>query len=222
MPVTTPQQKIDKTRAFGGGAGRDPAGRRLFRRDAARRRRRFAAEAGALFLPPFDDADVIEGQASSRLEILEQLPAPPDLVVVPVGGGGLSAGIVQVADGAGARHGVPPRRAGRGAEPAARARGGRLVTLREGRQLRRRRGGGAGRRPQLRGAGPLRPGRRGARARGPDLRDDGRDAQHRGGGARAGRGARDRRAARPRTARGPHGGRRSSRAATSTSSGCPT
>ena len=34
MPVTTPRQKIDKTRAFGGGRGRDSAGRRLFRRDA--------------------------------------------------------------------------------------------------------------------------------------------------------------------------------------------
>ena len=65
MPVTTPQQKIDKTRQFGGGRVGDPAGRRLFRRDAARGAG-LHAETGALFLPPFDDADVIEGQATVR------------------------------------------------------------------------------------------------------------------------------------------------------------
>ena len=57
----------------------------------------FTKETGALFLPPFDDADVIEGQATCALEIFEELPAP-DLLVVPVGGGGLASGMVQVAD----------------------------------------------------------------------------------------------------------------------------
>jgi threonine dehydratase len=97
MPVTTPQQKIERTRAFGGGRVEIRLIGDYF--DAANAAaQRFAAETGALFLPPFDDADVIEGQATCGLELFEQLPAPPDLVVVPVGGGGLSAGIVQVAD----------------------------------------------------------------------------------------------------------------------------
>jgi threonine dehydratase len=52
----------------------------------------FCAEAGAHFLAPFDDEDVILGQASVAVEMLEQLGRAPDLVVLPVGGGGLAAG----------------------------------------------------------------------------------------------------------------------------------
>ena len=52
-----------------------------------------AAEAGATLVPSFDDTDIIEGQGSVGVEIREQLGAAPDKVVVPCGGGGLSAGI---------------------------------------------------------------------------------------------------------------------------------
>ncbi len=55
----------------------------------------FCAEKGAHFLSPFDDDDVIEGQASVAVELLEQLGRAPDLVILPVGGGGLSAGVTQ-------------------------------------------------------------------------------------------------------------------------------
>ncbi|MGL6210639.1 MAG: pyridoxal-phosphate dependent enzyme, partial [Paracoccaceae bacterium] len=48
---------------------------------------------GAHFLSPFDDPDVIEGQASVGVEMLEQLGRSPDLVILPVGGGGLSSGV---------------------------------------------------------------------------------------------------------------------------------
>jgi threonine dehydratase len=97
MPVTTPQQKIDKTRAFGG----DRVEIRLvgdYFDDTLRSAQAYCAEAGALFLPPFDDADVIEGQATCALEILDQLPqgTAPDVLVLPVGGGGLAAGAMQV------------------------------------------------------------------------------------------------------------------------------
>ena len=46
-------------------------------------------------VPPFDHDDIIEGQATVAAEIAEQLPdgVVPDLVILPVGGGGLSAGI---------------------------------------------------------------------------------------------------------------------------------
>ncbi len=96
MPVTTPQQKIDKTRQFGGGLVEIRLVGDYFDATLAAARG-FAAEAGAFFLPPFDNADVIEGQATVALEILDQLAAAPALIVVPVGGGGLAAGLVRLA-----------------------------------------------------------------------------------------------------------------------------
>ncbi|MEM7488352.1 MAG: threonine ammonia-lyase IlvA [Pseudomonadota bacterium] len=93
MPVTTPGQKIDKTRLFGG----DRVEIRLsgdFFDDTLATAKAFCAEGAAHFLSPFDDDDVIEGQAAVAVETLRQMPAPPDLIVVPVGGGGLSAGML--------------------------------------------------------------------------------------------------------------------------------
>ncbi|WP_347311750.1 threonine ammonia-lyase IlvA [Defluviimonas sp. SAOS-178_SWC] len=92
MPVTTPQQKIDKTRVFGG----DSIEIRLvgdYFDQTLSAAQRFCAEVDAHFLSPFDDPDVIEGQASVGVEILDQLGTPPDLVILPVGGGGLAAGV---------------------------------------------------------------------------------------------------------------------------------
>jgi threonine dehydratase len=54
---------------------------------------RLAAERGATLIPSFDDVDVIEGQGSAGVEIGRQLGLSPDRVLVPCGGGGLSAGI---------------------------------------------------------------------------------------------------------------------------------
>ncbi|MEM6728973.1 MAG: threonine ammonia-lyase IlvA [Pseudomonadota bacterium] len=91
MPVTTPQQKIDKTRIFGG----DWVEVRLvgdYFDDCLRAAQAFCAAEGGHFLSPFDDPDVIEGQATVTLELLEQLGRDPDLIVLPVGGGGLSSG----------------------------------------------------------------------------------------------------------------------------------
>ncbi len=93
MPVTTPGQKIAKTRIFGGERVEIRLTGDFF--DATLRAAQdFCAETGAQFLSPFDDADVIEGQASVAVEMLTQMPVPPDLVVLPVGGGGLSAGML--------------------------------------------------------------------------------------------------------------------------------
>jgi threonine dehydratase len=94
MPVTTPQQKIDKTLAFGGDAVRIVLTGDYFDQTLAASQR-FCTEKGAHFLSPFDDDDVIEGQASVAVEMLEQLGYAPDLVILPVGGGGLSAGVTQ-------------------------------------------------------------------------------------------------------------------------------
>lgn len=54
---------------------------------------RIAAETGAVVVPSFDDVDVIEGQGTVGIEIMEQLGRAPAAVLVPCGGGGLSAGI---------------------------------------------------------------------------------------------------------------------------------
>lgn len=92
MPVTTPQQKIDKTRVFGGDAVEIVLTGDYFDQTLTASQA-YCTEVGAHFLAPFDDADVIEGQASVGVEILDQLPKPPDLVILPVGGGGLAAGV---------------------------------------------------------------------------------------------------------------------------------
>jgi threonine dehydratase len=92
MPVTTPQQKISKTAAFGGPAVRIELLGDYFDQTLAAAKA-YCADQGAHFLSPFDDDDVIEGQATVGVEILEQLGRAPDMVVLPVGGGGLSAGV---------------------------------------------------------------------------------------------------------------------------------
>lgn len=91
MPVTTPQQKIQKTEIFGGGQVEVRLTGDYFD-DTLATAKAFCAEQDAHFLAPFDDPDVIEGQASVAVEILSEID-PPDLVIVPVGGGGLSAGM---------------------------------------------------------------------------------------------------------------------------------
>ena len=92
MPVTTPQQKIQKTRMFGG----DNVEIRLvgdYFDKTLTAAQAFCTEQGAHFLSPFDDEDVIEGQASVAVEVEAQLGRVPDRIILPVGGGGLSAGV---------------------------------------------------------------------------------------------------------------------------------
>ena len=92
MPVTTPQQKIDKTRAFGGDAVEIVLTGDYFDQTLAAAQA-FCMDRRGHFLSPFDDLDVIEGQASVGVEMLDQLGQSPDLVILPVGGGGLSSGV---------------------------------------------------------------------------------------------------------------------------------
>ena len=93
MPVTTPQQKIQKTQIFGG----DTVEIKLvgdYFDDCLLAAQEFCRQSGAHFLSPFDDADVIEGQASVAVEIERQLGGVPDHIVLPVGGGGLGSGML--------------------------------------------------------------------------------------------------------------------------------
>ena len=92
MPVTTPQQKIDKTRAFGGDAVEIVLIGDYFDQTLSAAQAH-CKQAGAHFLSPFDDRDVIEGQASVAVEMVAQLGTAPDIVVLPVGGGGLASGV---------------------------------------------------------------------------------------------------------------------------------
>lgn len=95
MPVTTPAQKIMKTRSFGGERIRVELIGDIFDQSNAAALAH-AAETGALFAPPFDHDDIIEGQATMALEILRQTDRPIDVLILPVGGGGLSAGALKV------------------------------------------------------------------------------------------------------------------------------
>lgn len=92
MPVTTPQQKIDKTRIFGGSHIQIHMVGDYFD-DTLAAAQDWCAREGGHFLAPFDDPDVVEGQATIAVEIEEQMGKLPDIVILPVGGGGMSSGV---------------------------------------------------------------------------------------------------------------------------------
>ncbi|MEQ8367430.1 MAG: threonine ammonia-lyase IlvA [Roseicyclus sp.] len=101
MPVTTPEQKILKTKTFGGDAIEIELVGDFFDETLAAAKTHCAAS-GAHFLSPFDDADVIEGQASVAVEMIEEMGRAPDRLILPVGGGGLSAGMMSFLEAIGA------------------------------------------------------------------------------------------------------------------------
>lgn len=91
MPIITPRQKVNQTKMF----GEDFIEIKLIGDtfdDCAIAAKQFTQENNMVFIPPFDDYKVIEGQATVGVEILEEL-TNIDYVFVPVGGGGLSAGV---------------------------------------------------------------------------------------------------------------------------------
>lgn len=91
MPIITQNQKVKQTKMFGEnfievkliGDTYD---------DCSVAARTFTAENGMTFIPPFDDHRIIEGQGTVGIEILEDL-SQVDYLFIPVGGGGLSAGV---------------------------------------------------------------------------------------------------------------------------------
>ncbi|PNG26666.1 threonine ammonia-lyase, biosynthetic [Methylocella silvestris] len=89
MPVTTPQIKIDAVRFFGG----EVALKGDAFDEAYAYARALEAERGLTFLHPFDDPDVIAGQGTVGMEIMQQHADPIEAIFVPIGGGGLAAGI---------------------------------------------------------------------------------------------------------------------------------
>jgi threonine dehydratase len=88
MPRNTPLAKVEATRGYGAEVIRHGESYE----DAHREAERIAAERGLLLIPAFDDPHIIAGQGTTGLEIIEDLPEV-GCVIVPVGGGGLAAGI---------------------------------------------------------------------------------------------------------------------------------
>jgi len=128
MPVTTPEQKIVKTRTFGGGAVEIVLTGDFFDETLASAQQECAAT-GAHFLSPFDDPDVIEGQASVAVELLDELGHAPDRLILPVGGGGLSAGVISYLDAVGAKAHVTLVEPAGGASLTAALKAGAPVTI---------------------------------------------------------------------------------------------
>ena len=91
MPIITPNQKVNQTKMF----GEDNIEIQLIGDtydDCAVAAKKYTAENNLVFIPPFDDYRIIEGQGTVAVEILEE-QSDIDYLFVPVGGGGLSAGV---------------------------------------------------------------------------------------------------------------------------------
>ena len=89
MPATTPQIKIDAVKRWG-------ASVRLHGdsySDAYAHALKIIDKSGAVFIHPYDDPDVIAGQGTIGMEIIRQHSGPVEAVFVPIGGGGLAAGV---------------------------------------------------------------------------------------------------------------------------------
>jgi len=95
MPVTTPHQKIDQVKMFGG----EFVEVKLFGDsfdDSQKAADDFCKVTQSTFVHPFDDLDVIAGQGTVGLEILNDCENPIDYLFLPVGGGGLASGVGSV------------------------------------------------------------------------------------------------------------------------------
>jgi threonine dehydratase len=123
-PVDAPEAKIAAIRRHGAGLraeGRDYD-------DAERLAKAFAAATGADFISPYNDADVIAGAATVGLEIVEDVP-DANVLLVPIGGGGLISGVAAVAKSIDARVEVVGVEAQASCAFQTSVRAGRLVTI---------------------------------------------------------------------------------------------
>jgi threonine dehydratase len=92
VPAKTPKQKLDRIRYHGGEFIELIVGGKTYD-VAATAALDDVARTGATLVPPYDDLRTMAGQGTIAVEILDQLDVEPDLVVVPVGGGGCISGI---------------------------------------------------------------------------------------------------------------------------------
>lgn len=96
VPIGTPRVKQENTRSYGVEVRESGENFDLARQAAYRE----ASESGRVFVEPFDDWQTIAGQGTIGLEVLDDLPSAAS-ILVPVGGGGLIAGIALAVDGRG-------------------------------------------------------------------------------------------------------------------------
>ncbi|MCV2503731.1 MAG: threonine ammonia-lyase, biosynthetic, partial [Neisseriaceae bacterium] len=89
MPITTPQIKIDAVKHFGA----DVVLHGNSFSDAYQHAMQLIEQNNMTYIPPFDDEYVIAGQGTIAMEIISQYPKKIDAIFVPIGGGGLAAGI---------------------------------------------------------------------------------------------------------------------------------
>lgn len=89
MPKTTPEIKVNSVKRMGG----DVILHGNTYDDAKEYATNMSEEKGMCYIPPYDHPLVIAGQATVGIELIEQHPGTPDIIFVPVGGGGLIAGI---------------------------------------------------------------------------------------------------------------------------------
>ena len=95
MPTPTPNQKIEQVKMFGGSYVEIILTGDTFD-EASESAMRYCSENNMSFIHPFNDIKVIEGQATIALEILEQTKTKIDYIFLPVGGGGLAAGVSSI------------------------------------------------------------------------------------------------------------------------------
>ena len=95
MPVPTPKQKLGQVRMFGGSNVEIRLTGDTFD-DAYAAAQSFKDETNSMFVHPFEDKDVVIGQATLALELIEQAVEPIDYILVPIGGGGLISGVLHV------------------------------------------------------------------------------------------------------------------------------
>jgi len=91
MPEITPRQKIKQTEMFGGDNIKIVLVGDTFD-DCMKEALIYTTTHQMVFIPPFDNAKIIEGQGTVGVEIFEDLPAT-DVVIMPIGGGGLASGV---------------------------------------------------------------------------------------------------------------------------------
>ena len=94
MPETTPKQKVERVKMFGGDFIKVVLVGDTF--DDAQKEAQKQLSVDSIFIHPFDDKEVIEGQGTVALEILDQIDKHFDYLVIPIGGGGLIAGVISV------------------------------------------------------------------------------------------------------------------------------
>lgn len=93
MPATTPKQKVNQVRMFGKEYAEVVLIGDTFD-DSFAEAVKYSKEHGQLFVPPFDNEKIVEGQGTVALEILEDCKEKIDYIFVPIGGGGLISGII--------------------------------------------------------------------------------------------------------------------------------